>query len=190
MLRRMSTASDAAQVIGAVATPLVALAAIGATLWTTRRTLSDKSQERLWSPRVELYKNLVEMVDSEHRRGDRLRKALTILPMDLPAAWLEIPDHERGKWHENELSVVLYASDAVGERYSGWSDTLRRLRKLTQISDAEIKIPAVEKAIEDMHIVGDQLVNEIRKELGSGRRRHGRWRRALTRLVRSGRRGA
>jgi len=44
MLRTMSglaSGADAVQVIGSIAVPLVALAAIVATVWTTSRTMED-----------------------------------------------------------------------------------------------------------------------------------------------------
>lgn len=50
------------------------------------------------------------MLDNENQRADRLHKALAILPMNLSAAWRELPAQEPGKWHENERRVVLYAS--------------------------------------------------------------------------------
>jgi len=183
MLLRMSTASDTAQVIGAIATPLVALAAIGATVWTTRRTLIDKSRERLWSPRVELYGHLLELVDREHRRGDRLSGALIIQPMDLPAAWLDLPIQEPSKWHEDEISVLTFASDSIAKLYLDWIAILGRLRKLAHAADAEISIRDVEEAIKDMHGASDMLFNEMRKELGSGTR-HWRLRRYIHKVLR------
>lgn len=175
------SASDVAQVVGSIGTPVVALAAIGASLWTTRRTLEDRREDRLWGHRSDLYVDLVRLVRQERKQGwqDVL---MTIDTLDrMPETyWQSERDRDPRGWGEREVRVLAYASDQTRSLYFEWDHALLRLagvihpERVTGVARPDDIAPVVQDGIKRVMTTGDLLLEQIRDELRSGVARQ-RW---------------
>jgi len=178
MLRRMTelaSAAGAAQVIGSIGAIVVALAGIGAGMWSTSRTLAESRDNRLWSHRADLYLDLVRRVQQERSIDlDETLMAMSTLDAMPDVYWQSARDRDRGAWRNLEVQVLTYASDQTRQLYDAWDHALRRLAgvvqpdRVTGAARADDPARTVRKAIDDVIATGDQLVDQIRSELRSG----------------------
>jgi len=178
MLRRMTelaSAAGAAQVIGSIGAIVVALAGIGAGMWSTSRTLAESRDNRLWSHRADLYLDLVRRVQQERSvELDETLMAMSTLDA-IPDVYRQSGrDRDPGAWRNLEVQVLTYASDRTRQLYDAWDHALLRLAgvvqppRVTGATRTDDPARSVRKAIEDVIVTGDQLVDQIRSELRSG----------------------
>jgi hypothetical protein len=178
MLRRMmelASAAGAAQVIGSIGAVVVALAGIGAGVWSTSRTLAESRDNRLWSHRADVYVELVRRVQRE-RSVDLEETLRTMSTLDaMPDVhWQSERDRDPSAWRNLEVQVLTYASDETRQLYEAWDHALLRLAgvvqppRVTGVARADGSARTVSKAIDDVVATGDQLIGQIRAELRSG----------------------
>jgi hypothetical protein len=187
MLRPMpelASAVGAVQVIGSIGSPVVALAAIGASVWTTSRTLGESRDSRLWSHRAEVYVDLVRLVRDERSADvEQTLMAIGTLDAEPEVFWQSGRDRDHHAWDDREVRILTYASDRTRELYHAWDHALLRLAGVVQpprVTGAERPADiraAVTQATGEVIVTGDQLLAQIRSELqsGRGRRRRIRW---------------
>jgi hypothetical protein len=174
MLHDMTSGGSAVEVITAIASPVVAVAAIAANLWVTRSTLDDRREERLWSDRAELYVDLVRVIRREQRQ-DSQELLMTIDTLDRvhETFWQSEQDRNPGAWDDMEVRVITYASDRIRNLYFEWNRALVRLAGVVQ-PEAVTGTPrptdvasTVEDALSDVRATGSRLLEGIRLELRS-----------------------
>jgi hypothetical protein len=176
MLGYVTELAAAADLVTAVASPLVALGAIGATVWTTRRTLDDRRQDRLWQPRAELYLDLVRAARRQLASTDvdELMMAIDTLDSDSAVHW----EAGRGRGaidlEEREALVLAYASEPVRHAYFAWDRAILQLNGVV-LPTRETGIPrpsdvrsTVQAAVTDVLERSDHLIATIRTELLRG----------------------
>jgi hypothetical protein len=172
----MVSAVDAAQVISAVAAPLIAIVAIAANVWISRQTLNDRDRERLWRPRADLYLELVRLVEDERKTDiPELLMHIDALDHDPSLFWQSSRDRDNATWRENDIRVLAYASDEASERYSEWNRCLYRLaglvhpERVTGSSRPVDMGSVVTNALDEAKKEGNRLIEQIRSDLGASR---------------------
>jgi hypothetical protein len=161
------------QIVSAAGTTVVALAALVANVWTTRRTLGDRREERLWAYRNELY---VEIVHIVLRERDLDVEELLLHSLRLPKGKrvrYESRREDEHEWWDYRARVRTYASNSTSDRYDAWDKAVLPLADLvqpiraagrTQSGGAQI---AVDNALAGVIFTVSRLVEQIRSELGS-----------------------
>lgn len=183
MDQKVWSSMTAVQIISSVGATVVALVAIVANLWTTRRTLGDRQEERLWTSRSELYVEIIRMVLTER---DRYPADTLLVITDVDARDRDACDQQHG-WADRRARVCAYATDMTRDRYEAWDDAVAAVAGLVQHSGvtgsrqpSDIRT-AVPIAVDKMISTGDQVIEQIRAELGSGTARVPSTRRAAWR---------
>jgi len=114
MLRSMTDLASTTELASAIAAPLVALGAIEANVWNTRRTLDDRRQDRLWQGRADLYVDLVRAIQRERsQQVDETLMTIDTLDRDTQVYWQSSRDRDPAAWTEQGIRVLAYKK--VGE---------------------------------------------------------------------------
>lgn len=163
---------SAVDVIGSVGAPVVALAALAANVWTTRRNLDDRREDRLWSDRAQLYVELVRAVRREQEQDlQELLMTVDTLDHSPTTYWQSERDRDPRTWDDREVRVLTYASDQTRSLYFEWNDALLRLCGLVQPPTVTGKPrpedvqPAIQSALTAVDSADARLVEQIRSEL-------------------------
>jgi hypothetical protein len=163
---------SAIEIIGAVGAPVVAVAAIAANVWITKRNLDDRREDRLWSNRAQLYIELVRLMRHEEER-DPEELLMTIDTLDQTPAtyWQSERDRDPRAWDDREVRVLTYASDRTRALYFEWDRALLQLAgivqptRMTGTPRPEDVRSAVKAALSIVATTGARLVEQIRSEL-------------------------
>jgi hypothetical protein len=162
------------QVVGAIGPSVVALAAIGVAVWSTRRTLDEARDDRFWSRRAEVYVDLVRRVLQE-RQIDLEETLMTMSSLDAQPAlhWQSSRDRDKNRQERNVL-VEAYASDQVRKLYEAWDHALLHLAgvvqptRVTGRTRPDDRVSAAQEAIERVATASDELLDQLRVELHAG----------------------
>ena len=161
--------------VGSVGPSVVALAAIGVSVWTTRRTLDEARDDSFWLRRTEVYVDLVRRVLKE-RSVDLEETLITISTLDAEPSvyWQSTRDRDPTGWQEREVQIVAYSSDRMRQLYGDWDGALLRLSGVIQpahvtgTARADDPVSAVRVAIADVAATSDELLAQLRAELQAG----------------------
>lgn len=172
----LGSAWDLGQLIAAVASPVVAGAAIYANLRVTRYMLNDKHEKRIWERRADLYVDLIRLIQDQQKiDANDLWMTADTLDSRPDVYWQSSRDRNPQTWAENSVRVSAYASDQVVTLYCEWDHALLRLAGLVQPSRVTgVPRPAdfpaaLRKAVEAVNLSGDRLRDQVRSELQPSR---------------------